>query len=646
MTTKNSLVKTMFMNILTAGTLFAFTACSKDEPLMDDKTIAAPVSNEASVAARGGIPEAYGLKYDEFITPNDVEILNDDTTQIAVSKAFADKKGITDFVNHPMGIKQRFEDMPYLRRAVKQELVGDKYILTVVRAGVAEVLAGQNVELNTAIYVNPNAGTTRAGSAAKYTDEHNVVHPTAVRILSLPGEETATTRSGALVSYPTLTAEQILNGETFVPQTRSLSDIINALIKFVETGNVKCDSHGRIMNLKGTLNPPKSSIQLGKSKDDTLTIECRVPYDISLDYTLKLDAQFGMKVNTDELYKYIFNPLDVFTVDTREFKSRLDGEINVTPEVSIGVGAKAEIPKDKRNLKLVSLGNYFFEFQIGPVPVPVVLQPAIYLQLNGSVEGRVYTGVQLEYKSKFFAELKYDKYNKWQALADYSTTKCEFSFLPPRATVKVKAGAGVMLGVDVMVGGVAGPSFSVGPMVTSNMNLKLAPYDEVPFAFDANIKFGLHGKAGAKLKLFTLELADWQQDIVFGEEKTLWSIKCDSNDFPVLSSDDKLGETVKKMKEEAAAKKRENDANWNAFVTMMESDSDVQDVLRLMKHCRYKGKLLERFLRGVKAGYQTSLVKTRRYAEDTFTTITSDHYGEMKAHLLQLLDELDRSFYL
>ena len=99
--------------------------------------------------------------------------------------------------------------------------------------------------------------------------------------------------------------------------------------------------------------------------------------------------------------------------------------------MSIGVAAKAEIPKDKRNLKLVSLGNYFFEFQVGPVPVPVVLQPAIYLQLNGSVEGRVYTGVQLEYKSKFFAELKYDKVNKWQAGADYSTTKCEFSFLPP-----------------------------------------------------------------------------------------------------------------------------------------------------------------------------------------------------------------------
>lgn len=429
MTTKNSLVKMMLMSTFTAGTIFAFTACSDDEPLMDDKTIAAPVSNEASVATRGGIPEAYGLKYDEFITPNDVEILNADTTQIAVSKAFADKKGITDFVNHPMGIKQHFEDMPYLRRAVKQELVGDKYILTVVRAGVAEVLAGQNVELNTGIYVNPNAGTTRAGSAAKYTDERNVIHPVAVRILSLPGEETATTRGGAPVSYPTLTAEQILNGETFAPQTRGLSDIINALIKFVKTGNVKCDSHGRIMNLKGTLNPPKSSIQLGKSKDDTLTIECRVPYDISLDYTLKLDAQFGMKVNTDELYKYILNPLDVFTVDTREFKSRLDGEINVTPEVSIGVAAKAEIPKDKQNLKLVSLGNYFFEFQVGPVPVPVLLQPAIYLQLNGSVEGRVYTGVQLEYKSKFFAELKYDKYNKWQALADYSTTKCEFSFL-------------------------------------------------------------------------------------------------------------------------------------------------------------------------------------------------------------------------
>ena len=47
--------------------------------------------------------EAYGLTFETFENENDVQILNADTTEISVSKAYADKLGITSFVNHPMG---------------------------------------------------------------------------------------------------------------------------------------------------------------------------------------------------------------------------------------------------------------------------------------------------------------------------------------------------------------------------------------------------------------------------------------------------------------------------------------------------------------------------------------------------------------
>ena len=171
---KNSvMVKSMFMSILTAGIFsfgFAFTACSADNDMANE--FAADNSQEITAGENEGIKRPIGLVYSDFITPNDVQILNADTTQIAVSKALADKLGIRDFVSRPMGIWQSLDECAYLRRATAQKLIGDKYILTVVRSGLGEVMMGQDYELSTSIFVNPNAGTTRGagGGTDKYTD--------------------------------------------------------------------------------------------------------------------------------------------------------------------------------------------------------------------------------------------------------------------------------------------------------------------------------------------------------------------------------------------------------------------------------------------------------------------------------------------
>ena len=123
MTTKNSLVKTMFMSILTAGTMFAFTACSDDS----FESEVANNNNETNFVGGGNkIEKPLALKFDDFITPNDVEILNDDTTMIAVSKAYADKMDIQNFVNHPLSIWHSKNELGYLRRATAQRQDGDK----------------------------------------------------------------------------------------------------------------------------------------------------------------------------------------------------------------------------------------------------------------------------------------------------------------------------------------------------------------------------------------------------------------------------------------------------------------------------------------------------------------------------------------
>ena len=104
---KNSImVKQVLMSIITAGIFtFGFTSCSDDDPMSQDSAAA----NQEITSDGEGISKPIGLVYTDFITENDVQILNADTTEIAVSKALADKKGITNFVNHPMGIWQAFD---------------------------------------------------------------------------------------------------------------------------------------------------------------------------------------------------------------------------------------------------------------------------------------------------------------------------------------------------------------------------------------------------------------------------------------------------------------------------------------------------------------------------------------------------------
>jgi hypothetical protein len=78
----------MFMNILTAGVFtVAFTACSDD--LTDSNAMN---GNEANIAANNNekLLEPLGLVYTDFINDNDVTIQNADTTEISVSKAYAD----------------------------------------------------------------------------------------------------------------------------------------------------------------------------------------------------------------------------------------------------------------------------------------------------------------------------------------------------------------------------------------------------------------------------------------------------------------------------------------------------------------------------------------------------------------------------
>ena len=418
------------------------------------------------------------------------------------------------------------------------------------------------MEFNTTIFVNPNAEANTRGSegmADRYTDANNVLHPAAVTMNSIVAADGSVTRGADGLGFGTLTAEEIMNGATFDDaQTRSIfSDIKNALktaANFIDNVRkngltINGNDHGKILNLSGEITPPEIKINLSKEEGDTMVINSNLPYDVSLDYTLKLNSKVGIRSFKDMWNDGTINPVKF---QCNYFEGRLDGELAMAPEVTIGVGAKAELPKDKQDIKLCDLYEFTFTFMAGYIPVAVTVQPHLVLHIEAGVEGKLYTGIKYEYASEFSAGVKYDKANGgWVGIAKYKTTKSDFSFITPRGTFTAKASAGVQLACDILLDFVAGPKVSVGPEVRANLEATLSPFDENPFTFEAGIKAGLYGSAGATLKLWKIELLSWKTGLSFGPEWDIWSYKFDGKKESNNGGSDKLKQQVEKMKEDA-----------------------------------------------------------------------------------------------
>ena len=151
--------------------MFTITSCQDDA--------IEPENNNADVTRSGDqkLKEAYGLSFENFVTENDVQILNADTTEISINKALAEKLGITSFKDHPIGIWDKKSHLPYARKAMEEKIVGDRFILKVKPATVAEMIGDKSVTLNTSFYVNNNAqeGKTRAGMAMPAYDSTSVL---------------------------------------------------------------------------------------------------------------------------------------------------------------------------------------------------------------------------------------------------------------------------------------------------------------------------------------------------------------------------------------------------------------------------------------------------------------------------------------
>ena len=508
------------MSLLMLAIAPVFTSCSSDD---DDKSD----PNVIKAGENDPLGEPIGLVYTDFLTETDV-VHNADTTELTISKALADKKGITNFVNHPMGIWDKKEHRAYLRRATEQRLVDDHYVLKVVRSSVAEVTKGQEMALNTGIYYNPTrmvsrGGLTRASQgdpeADKYIDDNNVIHPAAITVQrkvddgSNGGKSRMTRGDGDDSNSATFTIEELF---TTPPSGANgwfdwLEDVWDKI--------VEATSYDWNDNYDITLLHTKSTISkdikfnAGPEKGDTISLRFRCPIEFDLDYTLNIRSHGSIETAFVPIPSYL--------------ETYIDGYFEANPQLRIGFSKTITLPEDKQRITLFSFSGVGFTFMIGPVPLTIDLDPSVYLKFTSTLMGDAYFGVQYDIATKFKAGVKYDG-NKWSGIAEGEKVKDEFSFINPKVSLRYLGGVGLYFGVDVIIEKVAGPSFNVGPQVTVDAQLSYQIGDD---HVNASIegKAGIGGEAGAKIKIFGFEVAEWHSYFDIGPQWTIFKYPDDGS---------------------------------------------------------------------------------------------------------------------
>ena len=508
---KNLMVKTMFVNILTAG-VFAFTfgvimtACSDE------------LNNEAAVNENDKVPagadtrllEAYGLMYTDFVTENDVEILNADTTEIAVSKALADKLGITSFVGHPMGIWQAIDELPYARKATEEKLLGDRYVIKVEKATVAELIGDRSAQLSTAVYVNntPQAmtrATTNGFSAygAKYVDEMGTIHPAVIHLTDPNGYDKAYHNE---TDKPAMTRAAVNNGHYKYYTAEDLAG-----------GRTRASMHVNVLSIHDKLSF-KHKFEMQGVPTDTITVSGEVPIDYDLNYFMTLEGGVKWSGWLPELY-------------LKKFETGLDGDFAFSPEAYLSFGVSANLKDEMKRLTLATFGSYTFTFVVGVVPVCIVVNPALYMNFNASAEGNVRVGFKYDYANRFKAGIRYQ--NGWSVIKEFDELKNDFKLIKPEATFSAKAGMGFYLGVNVLVYGVAGPEVGVGPQLSSKVEGIYRPSEENAdnrFELNANVELKVHAYAGAKISLLGYKLAEWSTEAVLAGPWTIFKYPSDGSE--------------------------------------------------------------------------------------------------------------------
>ncbi len=478
-------VKQVLMSTLsTAIIAMSFASCADEI----DSINASADSQSPPRGAKTELLEAYGLTFHNFTNPDDVTIVDADTTQLSISKAYAEKMGIKSFKGHPMGIWHRAENLPYLRKCTGEKIVGDRIIIDVEGATPAEVLGQKAIELKSQIYVNQddNAVKTRAASdnipeyAAKYIDADNVIHPAYVHLTDPYGYDKdyhtpddpvseAMTRAAAEGNYMYMTADEIAASKT------------------------RWGCHNSLLHFKNKLEK-QFDFPIGKNSKDSLYLKFTTDMEFGLNYFITLNG--GMKWMGILPVPYL-----------KKFEAGVDGEFKFNAQMAAGWEKKWELDKDKYRWELMDFPGYTFTFMVGPIPVAIASTPHLDFALDGEVGGAIETNFSYEYHNKFKGGFGYEDGRGFYPIKDFDEIANDFDMDPTNFSIEARAGVGLYLCCDLKIYGLAGPKLGVGPRLGAEFKAETS-LARAEASVQAKVELTARAVIGAKVEVLGYELAD------------------------------------------------------------------------------------------------------------------------------------------
>lgn len=419
--------------------------------------------------------EPFAMVYEDFILPDDIKILTDDTTKISVSTAYLDKMLITDLEGRTTTIWRTIGTVPFVRKIQSAQVENDRVILTTAKAEFSDMFENLDAQLSTDIYINNDykpVKVTRSGTGAivddysgKYTDENGVIHP-AVVIFEPVAEPSISneliTKTGGEKNY--FTAEEILSSNFEF-------NIINV------NSNFKFDH----------------KFPQREEDDDSPQIHLMGKVGVSA----RLSAYFNVKIGFFRLKK---------------FEAGIEGSAGLSAKV--GLGVKGKYSKEWENT-IANFGKTTVVCWLGPIPVPFTVESRIKQKASGEATATAQILTSANFNTSFETGVKYES-GDWRSVGYGSRSSSSFSFDGAEGSAELEASCGVYFETGLFLCGSAGPTLAFGPSidalagVTANLN----PVEQ-KFSVEAEYGAyaGLGAEIGAKVKILGYTLGQWNTTV-------------------------------------------------------------------------------------------------------------------------------------
>ena len=458
----------MRVNFLKFSFLMAFlmvivSACEKDAPTPE------PPAADLSPLV---------MTYEDFITPDDVQIVSPDSTYISVSAAFVEKMGIDNFKNRVVTIWRTIGTVPFVRIITDSKVENGEIILTTTRGEFSDMFSDAEFSIESDLYVDRDAPTrvTRAGTneevddvSEKYIDDEGVHHP-AVIILdeNSPITRSIQTRAGVAKNY--YTAEELL-------ESNLAFDIISIDSDF-EFGYPEYDDD--------------DDDDSDDDDDDEGGAEVYIRGKVGV--AAKLSA---------------YANIDISWFKLRKLEAGVKGSVEAAAKLSVGIEREIEKKWEK---KLASLGKTTLVYWVGVIPVPFTLESSLVQRTEATATASIELLASGKYQLEFEKGFKYEYNTGWTNTSKESKSTKSFSFDGINGSASLEASTGTFYEVGFYLAGSAGPKMAFGPSISAEAEVSAAYDPSEGFTVEANVGAyaSLSGNIGAKVKVLGYTLAKWE----------------------------------------------------------------------------------------------------------------------------------------